>query len=121
MPPVNTTPTKLFAVEFQFDQGPTLSDFYPSLYCRSGHEPVFEVLVRSPKNGEEATHWAWWEEVSLLGEKSREFVHVWPTEGQVRMCFPYDIAVYENEGRGKLMPVVAEKVRQVKESEIRRS
>lgn len=127
MTAVNTTPTKLFAVEFDFDQGPTLSDFYPSLYasasCRShaGKEPIFEVLVRAPRAGEKPTHWAWWEEDGILGEKTREFVHVWPTKDQVLMCFPYDIKEYEKKGQGKLMAVVAEKVRRVPETEVRRS
>ena len=78
--------------------------FYPSLFvCRMAHGPArtyYKVEVTPFEGSEEdAPYWAWW------NNEKEEFHHVYYAKLMVQMCFPYDLAIYEEQGRGKQMPV----------------
>lgn len=72
-----------------------------------GAAPVFEILVREPLPGELAYYWAWW------NNQENGFEFVYGHHSLVNMCFPYGAAIEEKHGRGHLLPVIVEEIRQV--------
>ena len=101
-----------FAHKFEPDRNPegrkdaVLWGFYPSLFvCRltSGKDRTYYKVEITPFEGpaEDAPYWAWW------NNEEQKFHHVYYFKGMVQMCFPYDLAIYEEKGEGKRTPVIA--------------
>jgi hypothetical protein len=80
------------------------NDFYQSQgqvrMCGSGK--IVTVIARELKEGEVSPYWAWWDEAD------QDFCMIFPSEVQVKMCFPYGHKVEEDLGRGKLTNVFIE-------------
>ena len=88
------------------------SDFTYNLQTLRFHgefkqEKIRTVVVRELKEGEESMYWAWWDNAMGL------FVpgFIWPSKGQVSMCFPYGPEIEEEKGRGKLLRVMIEEIK----------
>ncbi|KKN69147.1 hypothetical protein LCGC14_0444360 [marine sediment metagenome] len=47
----------------------------------------------------EGDYWAWWD------NKTEAFVHCWPSEVQLNMCFPYGPKAEEDRDRGNKLRV----------------
>lgn len=75
-----------------------IEHFYPSVVAvrMCGPGPVVRVRVTEDNAG---SHWAWWN--AERGEHM--FVYDW--RGKVDMCFPYGPKAEEDLGRGKVVHV----------------
>ena len=67
-----------------------------------GHTEIFKVKIIECIDINRATHWSWWD------NKDRQFYFTSPLKLHVTICFPYSITIYEENGEGKLMPVIVE-------------
>lgn len=83
--------------------------FYPSsktieLCYEKNPDEIVKVKV-TPYKGDcnSAPYWAWWD------NKRQEFCHVYYYKDMVKMCFPYEIKLYEASGDGQLLPVNVER------------
>lgn len=65
--------------------------------------PIVKVVVREIEPGETSIYWAWW------SNEDQHFHWLWPSKGQVNMCFPYGPEVEEAKGRGHVLNVVVER------------
>jgi len=73
-----------------------------------GNHPCFEVKVREVKKDEESLYWAW------KDFKEKKYRHIFPTKNQVEMCFPYGSKIKEEKGEGKLVNLLIEEVKEIK-------
>jgi hypothetical protein len=76
------------------------SAFVARLY--DGESPIVRVRVREAREGEEPTHWGWWD------NEQEKFAApmTWGARFLVNMCFAYGSKVEEEHGRGHVLPVV---------------
>jgi len=68
--------------------------------------PIYEVEVSVSVETPDS-YWGWYD------AKDDRFEYVYPSRGQVNMCFPYGPQVEENLGRGKVLPVNVKIIRKV--------
>lgn len=105
-----TMKTVYFAHKFDPDKNPrgrkdaVLWGFYPSLHvCRLayGKDRTYHKVEVTSFEGpvDLAAYWAW------QCNEDNKFKHVHYFKGMVQMCFPYDLASYEEKGLGKQVPV----------------
>lgn len=67
-------------------------------------EPIVEVRVREWQDGDPPSpYWGW-----IDAEEPDRYIFVWPSEGQLNMCFPYGPEVEEERGRGRKVHLVVE-------------
>lgn len=79
--------------------------FYPSAFCVRLHGAGAVLKVRvteEPMTADRDRHWGWWD---LDGEGEPRFVHVYPHQMLLDMCFPYGPEVEEQRGKGIRLPV----------------
>ena len=76
---------------------------HPSLVkmCGAKDDDILKVKVKEYK-GKNPEYWAWW------NNKEKEFQNVWPSKGQVEMCFPYGTKLPVERGEGKICTVEIE-------------
>lgn len=96
----------------QFLWGKCYFGFYPSKahFATAGREPVEKVTVTVLDESEAtvADYWAWWR-VDDEGNRPDEIAFIYPSEGQVSMCFPYGPEAETARGRGQIIRVRVEK------------
>ncbi len=82
------------------------NDFYPSelqvKMCGDGK--IVKIIIRELKEGEVSPYWAWWD------NEDQSFCMIFPSQVQVRMCFPYGYKIEEELGRGILTNVFVESI-----------
>jgi hypothetical protein len=108
---MNTKPTIEYAgiSTFHGDKEPSYVNFFPNPWGvkQYGHEKIYEVIVREPKDGEKPKYWSWWDE-----EKQR-FELTYAKELLLDMCFAYGTDCEEKAGKGKKVRTVADLIREI--------
>lgn len=108
--------TRLYAGQLDETVPPreyTLWNFYSSIFVTrlalSGDCRTLREVVITPWEGpeEKALYWGWWD------NEDKEFQFIYYGKFLVEMCFPYGCKVEEEAGKGKLMPVHVEVIREV--------
>jgi hypothetical protein len=106
---METAPTKMYCEKMlNFANKPFLTHFYPSAMqvrmCRSAGV-LQEILPVVVSEGPETPdcYWGWWD------EEQKRFSIVYWRRMQVEICFTYGYKIEEEQGKGKLVPVIVER------------
>jgi hypothetical protein len=111
---MQTQPTRMYCGELPDDYrgGTYLTHFFQSKLgvkmCMDDRRPfpVFEVVVSEGTDTPDS-YWGWWD------SGRQAFNIVFARKLLVEVCFPYGSKAEEDRGRGKLMPVNIEILREV--------
>lgn len=69
-------------------------------------DPVVALRLREWREGDPpCRYWAW-----VYAKRPEEYTFVWPSRGQVSICFPDGVEVAESRGVGRLVRLHVEEV-----------
>lgn len=67
-------------------------------------EPIVSVRVRERTEGDPpSNYWGW-----LATDEPGRYLFVWPSEGQLEMCFAYGSKAEADRGRGRKVNLIVE-------------
>jgi hypothetical protein len=87
------------------------------LYWHEGTDPRLcrlygkdKVIHKVRVTEGESQYWGFWD--NEIGR----FINIWPSRGQVTMCYPYGTDILEAEGRGKVVNVKVEYLQTIEDA-----
>jgi hypothetical protein len=69
-------------------------------------QPIVTLRIRERRDGDPPSGYFGW----LATDRPGEYQHVWPSEGQLEMCFPYGSKIREEIGYGRKVNLIVEEV-----------
>lgn len=90
------------------DKWKRFCDFYSNprgTACHAGNK-IFKAKLTENQSNEESIYWAWWE------NEKNTFTLCYPMKAGVEICFPYGTKAESDRGRGVLVNVVVELVKE---------
>lgn len=69
-------------------------------------QPIVTLRIRERRDGDPPSNYYGW----LATDRPGEYQFVWPSEGQLEMCFPYGSKSREELGYGRKVNLIVEEV-----------
>lgn len=97
-------------VSLHNEEGTYYSDIHPSIMqvnmCIEPHEPIYTIDVTEETEITDDSYWGWMDPDGSINM-------IYPAFVLMDMCFPYGSAAEEITGRGKVIRVKIEEIREV--------